>query len=134
MKDVKVSSAIEKRRAEAVSKAALTVERTLKEVARLAYADPRKFYKTDGSLVPIHQLDDDTAACIASVEVDEIIAEEKVIGVTKKIKHWDKNAALDKAMKHLGLYEKDNEQKPAVVAHLPGVKSVKFEPLRGRGR
>jgi hypothetical protein len=30
--------------------------------------------------------------------------------VTKKIKLWDKNAALDKAARHLGLYPRDNAQ------------------------
>jgi hypothetical protein len=28
-----------------------------------------------------------------------------------KVKLWDKNAALEKALKHLGLYERDNRQK-----------------------
>ena len=32
-------------------------------------------------------------------------------GRTTKLKVWDKNAALEKAMKHLGLYEKDNSQR-----------------------
>jgi hypothetical protein len=34
----------------------------------------------------------------------------RLIGYTKKLKLWDKNAALDKAAKHLGLYERDNAQ------------------------
>jgi phage terminase small subunit len=112
--DVRVREAIEKRRAEAVAKAGLSVERTLLEVARLAYSDVRKLYKPDGSLIPVHELDDDAAATVASVEVDEIGMEGVVVGHTKKIKHWDKNSALEKAMKHLGLYEKDNAQRPVL--------------------
>lgn len=110
LKRVEIATAIEKNRELASAKAGLTVERTLKEVARLAYSDPRKFYDVAGNLIPIHKLDDDTAACIASLEVDEITSDGAVLGHTKKIKHWDKNAALEKAMKHLGLYEKNNEQ------------------------
>jgi len=30
-----------------------------------------------------------------------------------KIKFWNKNDALEKAFKHLGLYERDNSQKAA---------------------
>ena len=33
----------------------------------------------------------------------------------KKIKLWDKNAALEKLMRHLGPYESDNTQKAPVV-------------------
>ena len=97
----------------------LTVERTLQEIARLAYSDPRQLFKADGSMVPIHELPPDVAATIASLEVDEPIdvdAEGNLVtspgrSRTKKLKIWDKNAALEKAMKFHGLYEKDNVQK-----------------------
>jgi hypothetical protein len=55
-------------------------------------------------------MDLDTRAAIASMEVDE----RKVDGIvvrTVKIKFWDKNAALEKAMRHLGVYERDNTQR-----------------------
>lgn len=138
VKDRDIAVEIAKRRAVVVDEAkeitGLTVVRTLREVARLAYFDPRKLYTPEGQLKKIHELDDDTAAAIASVEVDEIGIEGTVVGYTKKIKHWDKNAALEKAMKHLGQYEADNEQKPAVDIHIAGLKSIKFEPLKGRGK
>jgi phage terminase small subunit len=110
LKNAKVRQELDSRRAAIVEKVGLSTERTLREVARLAYADPRNFYKADGTIKSIHELDDDTAATIASVEVDELTVDGKVIGLTKKIKHWDKNAALEKAMKFHGLYEKDNGQ------------------------
>jgi len=101
--------------AEAAEKSAkiagLTIERTLQEVARLAYSDPRRLYDARGNLIPVHQLDDDAAATVASVEVDEIKVEGGVVSHTKKVKVWDKNAALEKAMKHHGLYEEDNSQR-----------------------
>ena len=113
-----VREAIEAFVIKAEEKAALTVERTLREVARLAFFDPRKLLKDDGSPKPITELDDDTAACLAGLEVLESYegsGEERVfVGHVKKYKIADKNAALEKAMKHLGLYEKDNEQKPDV--------------------
>lgn len=66
----------------------------------------------------MHELDDDTAATIAGVEVDEIKADGAVIGHTVKVKTWDKNSALEKAMKYHGLYERDNEQKKDPLADL----------------
>jgi phage terminase small subunit len=73
----------------------------LKEVRRLAFSSVKGFFKDDGSVRMPHELDDATAACVASFETTEV-------GV--KYKLYDKNTALEKAMKHLGLYEKDNDQ------------------------
>lgn len=116
LKNVEVKAEIDKRRTEVLDKFRLTTERTYQEIARVAYADPRKFFNADGSIKPIHELDDDCAAVIASIEVDEIKAEGRIIGVTRKIKSWDKNAALEKASKILGLFKKDNEQPGAATA------------------
>lgn len=102
--DRKISARIAALQAPALRKAEITVERSLLEDARLAYSDVRKLYKPDGSLIPVHELDDDTAAAIASIEYD------KDTGKVSKIKFWDKSSALDKSFKHLGLYEKDNAQ------------------------
>ena len=138
VKDSEVLAEIDRRKKEALESAmkitGLSITRTLQEVARLAYFDVRKLFNDDGNLKKVHELDDDTAAGLASVEIDVIGVEGAVIGHTKKVKVWDKNAALEKAMKHLGQYEMDNSQKPAPAIHLAGVKSVKFEPLKGRGK
>jgi phage terminase small subunit len=117
-KNAEVLSMIAVYREKMAKKANLTVERTLQEVARIGYFDPRKLYDDKGNLIPVHLLDDDTAAAIASVERDEIGTAGNVIGYTTKVKHWDKNSALDKAMKHLGLYERDNAQRPAAPANV----------------
>lgn len=116
LKHVEVQQALNTRRAEVLQKFQLTTDRTLQEIARLAFSDPRKFYRSDGTLKPIHELDDDCAATVASIEVDEIKAGEIVVGVTHKLKQWDKNSALEKAMKHLGQYQRDNEQPGAALA------------------
>lgn len=110
LKHVEVQQALNIRRAEVLDKFKLTTERTYQEIARLAYSDPRKFFNADGSIKPIHELDDDCAAAIAGIDFDEIKADGIVIGHTRKIKQWDKNAALEKAAKILGLFGKDNEQ------------------------
>jgi phage terminase small subunit len=73
----------------------------LEEVRRLSFSDPRKLFRKDGTPIPITELDDDTAAMISAIEVD-------ADGRLTRIRLWDKNAALEKAMKHLGLYNRDN--------------------------
>ena len=112
---VDVVALVQQRRASLVEKFELTTERTLKEIARLAYVDPRKFFHADGRPKNITELDDDTAAALAGMEVTEEFegtGENRVSkGFTKKYKLADKNSALEKAMKHLGEYEADNRQK-----------------------
>ena len=50
----------------------ITRERLIREMARLAFSDPRKMFRPDGTMVPIHELDDDTAATIAGFEVKTV--------------------------------------------------------------
>lgn len=69
----------------------------------MAYADPRRLFRADGTLVPIVELDEDAAGMIAAIEVDEV-------GRVTRLRLWDKNAALEKAMRHLGLSERENTQ------------------------
>jgi hypothetical protein len=94
----------------------ITIERTLKEVARVAYADPGRLFNPDGSMKAIADMDADTRALIASVETTEeqgSTGEDGQAGSTirtRKVKLWDKNSALEKLLKHLGLYEKGNAQ------------------------
>jgi phage terminase small subunit len=90
--------------------AGLTAECTLRETARISYFDPRRLFHSDGSLKQITEMDDDTRAGIASFEIDERKVDGVVVGRTTKIKLWDKNRALEMAMRHLGLYERHNTQ------------------------
>ena len=40
------------------------------------------------------------------------------IVIVKKVKFWDKGAALEKLFKNFGMYQKDNEQKSASLQNL----------------
>lgn len=122
-----VKNEVEQKKEKIASKFELSLERTLQEIARIAYSDPRNFYNEDGSLKSIHELDDDTAAALAGMDIVEMAGGAELGGDagvkhipmhTKKIKIWDKNAALEKAMKFFGAYEKDNKQKQPVVLQL----------------
>lgn len=88
--------------------------RTIQELSRLAFVDIRNLFNDDYTLKSVDQLDDDTAAALAGVE---LVSTTKGTGDyaepewTKKIKTWDKRAALTELMKYLGMFEKDNQQK-----------------------
>lgn len=91
----------------------LSADRVLTEAMRLAFTDPRSYFKDDGTMKEICDLDDDAAASLASIEIEELfdrVEGEKIhIGHVKKIKFWDKNSAIEKLMKHLGLIKDRHE-------------------------
>lgn len=112
LSDAKVRADIDARLLKAAAVAEITVERTLKEIARIAYGDPRKLFDEDGNLRPLHELSDDTAALLASVESEEIYAgegkERKAVGMTRKVKTWSKPKGIDQCMAFLGMHKSVN--------------------------
>lgn len=103
-----IQVAIEKAMAIREKRTEITQDKALKELGRLGFSDIRKYFEDDGSLKNITDLDDDAAAAVASVEVDELFdgsGKDRVqIGFTKKFKFWDKNSALEKIGKHLKMF------------------------------
>jgi phage terminase small subunit len=122
MSDTKVLLRVEELRKAASDIANVSSARVLQEIARIALFDPRKLFFDDGTPKPITSLDDDTAAALAGLDVTEEFEgsgeDRKFVGYTKKYKIADKNTALEKLAKHLGLYEKDNTQKTSPLTDL----------------
>lgn len=79
----------------------LTAERTIREMARLAYFDPAKLYDKHGKLLAVPEMDADTRAAIVSIEVEGTRTSKA--GETSKVKLADKAAALRMAAQHHGL-------------------------------
>lgn len=118
LSNVKVKSYIEKRIKDREMRTEITQDRVLQELARIAFFDIRKLYTEDGSLKNPADLDDDTAAALAGIDVVEmqggaqVSAEEGAQHVpmfTKKTKAWDKKGALELAMRHLGMLKDKTE-------------------------
>jgi phage terminase small subunit len=125
LRNAKVSDAIAEAMSARSQRTEITIDRVLKEYARLAFLDIRKAFDKDGNLLPIHDIDDDTAAAIAGLEVESLLGSidveveletqtqggalkrsraKKVIGRLHKIKLADKKGALDSIAKHLGMF------------------------------
>jgi phage terminase small subunit len=85
-------------------KAEATVERVLKELSRIGFSDLRRVFDTNGRLLRPEEWDDDTAAAVASVEVVTRSIGDGEVEHVHKIKVWDKNSALEKLAKHLGMF------------------------------
>ncbi|MBR0568375.1 terminase small subunit [Azoarcus sp. L1K30] len=108
LKNPKVAAAIAERMKDRERRTEITQDRVLRELARVAFFDPRKLYRDDGSPKDITELDDDTAAAVAGLEVLEqyegLGDDRKFVGYLKKYKIADKGQALTNAMRHLGLF------------------------------
>lgn len=127
LKKLEIQEYLSERQRELQKATGITQKRVLEEYAKIAFLDIRKFYSIDGSLKPIHDLDDTAAGALAGVETyeEKVSApdsdEDIVVGQTKKIKTYDKVKALDSLGRHLGLFGKDNEQLKPVV-NITGMK------------
>ena len=92
----------------------VTVERVMSQAARMAFVDPREYVDGSGELIPLHELSDEAAAALQGLEVDQ-----GQNGKLKtKYKLVDRGAAVDKLMRHLGLFERDNTQAVDAVGNL----------------
>lgn len=114
-----ITGRIGKLRAAIAELAIVKESQVINEAARLALSDPAKLFNVDGTLKSIHDMDPDIRAAIASIEVEEITVDGVSIGRVKKVKLWDKNSALEKLMKHLGSFEKDNKQRAGMFVNVP---------------
>lgn len=101
-----IRDAIAEAQVKRAKKLDITAERVLQEVARIGFSDVRKMFNEAGQLKAIHELDDDTAAVVASIEVSDraIPGGEGETERVTKIKAWDKGGALGQLGKHLGLF------------------------------
>ena len=113
-KDVYVLSELDKRKKVVFDNLKITTERILLERARMAFFDPRKLFDAEGKPIPIQELDDDTAAALAGMDVvEEYVGsgnERVFVGYTKKYKLADKHASLASLERQMGMYEADNKQ------------------------
>lgn len=115
----KVRARIEQLQKEAIERNKATLDEVLLVLADIIRFDPAAMYDEDGNLLPIHKMPKKVRMCIQSFEVeeglpsmgmgDEGISTGNII--TKKVKHYDKLAGVEKLMKHLGGYALDNKQK-----------------------
>lgn len=72
MKDPAIAQMMTQLRAEAMNRAGINVERTEREIARLAYVDIAAFYDDRNCLRNIHDIPPEHRAAIVKIETDEL--------------------------------------------------------------
>lgn len=133
-----VQKLIRERQAELAKAHRMTTDSVMAELSNIVHSDPRKLFDKNGALLPIGEWPSDVASAVASIEIDELFDGKgkgrKHIGYTKKVKFWDKNSGIEKAMKHFGLFAEDNKQRMGALANLPrDVLQAIVERLQGAG-
>lgn len=125
LKQPKIQKAIERDRAALRARFALTTDRVVQEQARIVYFNPKKLLDASGKALPLHLVDDDTAAALSAVELTETEVrgkgKDKVV-VHRKMKHrpYNKVSALNMVNKILRVYDKPPppppDELPAAIA------------------
>ncbi|NOQ31814.1 MAG: terminase small subunit [Helicobacteraceae bacterium] len=109
LRNVKVKAYIDKMTDDRAERLDITADRVLEEIAHIAFFDIRNIF--DGSsLKEVDKLDDKTARAISSVKSRIEKSDGENFAEVIEVKSNDKLKALDMLSKHLGLYERDNEQ------------------------
>lgn len=116
LRNAKVRALVERFELESADRLAITKDNIERELARIGFSDPRRFFREDGSLLLPGELGDNEAAALSSVEVFEEFAGQgearALIGYTKKVKFWDKKGALEALGAKFGIGVKKIETGP----------------------
>lgn len=117
-----VQETLAKRRSALAVKHDLTTDAVIAELSMIVHSDPADLFDDDGKMLPIKRMSAKMRRAISSIEVDELFdgaGQDRIcVGLTKKVKLWDKNSAIEKAMKHLGLFAEDNKQRASALDEL----------------
>lgn len=96
---------------QALERVGITQAMILRELARIAFSDPRRLFDAHGNVKPPHELDADAAAMVAGFEVIERELETKGDKVVKrkiKVRRWDKRQALRDLAEFAGMAKSEN--------------------------
>lgn len=117
LENAEVQQIINERSREVAEKAELTTNGTLGALKQIMDFDPAEMYDANGSMIPIHKLPKHVRMALQSMKGTSLHldatddSEERLLFLPSEIKAYSRLDAIDKAMRHLGLFEKDNAQK-----------------------
>lgn len=102
----------------------IDIDELVQSMASMVRFDIKDMYDDNGNLLPIPEMPKEARLMIESFDLQEVVADGAVVGVTKKVRTIKKLDAIEKLMKHLGGYERDNSQKQSDIS-IPIIEWVK---------
>jgi phage terminase small subunit len=115
--NVSVRLRVDELLARASEKAGLSAELVMESLVRELKFDPADLYDEWGNFKPIHEMPPDARKCLVSMETAQVGSPDAPVMI-QKVKWVNPTQAREQAMKHLGLFEKDNKQKTDPVRDL----------------
>ena len=103
--DARIASAIKDGIAERSRRTRVSADAVLEKLVAVALGDVRALFNPDGTLKPVHELSEEAAANIASLDVVTTINKDGVAVRTTKLRLNDRLRALELLSRHLGLFE-----------------------------
>ena len=109
LKHPKVREAVAAAQRERAERTAITADAVLEELWRIARSDITKALDGKGNLLPVSEMPPEAKAAIASLDTDELFEgkgdERTQVGLSRKVRNWDKVKALELVGKHLGMWK-----------------------------
>lgn len=116
----KITARIENLQEEIAERNRLSIDDLVQSLSYMVKFDISDLYDQSGSLRNIHDIPKNARLMIEQLDtLEEKGGQGEIVGYTKKIRTIKKLDAIEKLMKHLGGYERDNKQKtpPAFVIY-----------------
>lgn len=123
LRNAEIRSAIDAGIAKHAENAGLSIEMVLASIVRELTFDPAQLFDEFGGLKPIDEIPAEARKCLVGIETAQVGSPEAPVMV-QKVKWVNPSQAREQAMKHLGMFEKDNAQKPP-----PVVQEIRLVPL-----
>ena len=120
LKNGAIAAAVARLSAKNLDAAELSVAQVLDKLRQFLTYDARQLYDEHGQLRPMNEWPSDAAAAVVGI---------KETNAGREIKLVDKVAALEKAMKYHGLFERDNSQQSDALRELVA-RGVTFRVVR----
>jgi len=103
LKKPQIKKRINQLKAEIAKRTEITADMVVRELAAIGFADVRECFDPHGNILNPKKLPDSIARVVAGIDLIEVKKDVKV----KKLKLWNKVAALESLAKHLGMYQQD---------------------------
>ena len=107
LKNVKVKAVVDEKLKNRLFRLEITADRTMQELAALAYYDPIDLFEDDGSVKQLKDLDPVSRRAIAGFKVNELFEgqgdQKHAYGLAKEVKLADKGHNLERLAKIQGL-------------------------------
>lgn len=91
-------------------KCGISAAEVIEELRKVGFSNVQDFIDTDNTIQDISKVEKQKAAAVAGIETSESTSKDGTVTVNTKFKLYNKVDALEKLGRHLGIFEKDNQQ------------------------